>query len=326
VIADVGIDDIERAAERIDGRVHRTPIVTSHQLDDFAGRSVFVKAEALQRAGSHKTRGAVNWFAAALERGESLAGGVVTASSGNHAQGVALAGRDVGVPVTVVVPATTNPLKVAATIAYGAEVYQDGVDWSNRDEVADRLVAERGGRRNHADDPESIAGFGTIGLEVLEQVPDVDTIVVPVSTGAVMSGIATAVRARQPEVAIIGVEPAISADAKASLAAGRIERLAEPAMTIADGARALSLTSRTFPVLSRLVDDIVTVTEEEILDAVWWLWTRTKTLVEPTGAMPLAAARNLGHERRRVVCVATGGNADIVDLAARFAAAGLPLR
>ena len=323
MISEIGIGEIEEAARRIAGRVHRTPILTSSQLDQLAGRQVLLKPEALQRAGSHKARGAVNWFAAAAERGDSLERGVVTASSGNHAQGVALAGREAGVGVTVVMPETTNPLKVAATRGYGAEVFQRGVDWTNRDEVADQLVAERGGRRNHPDDPESIAGFGTIGLEVMADIDDFDTILVPVSTGAVMSGVAAAIRARRSAVRIIGVEPAISADAQLSLAAGRIERLTAPAMTIADGARALSLTPRTFSLLTRLVDDIVTVSEAEILEATWWLWTRTKTLIEPTGAMPVAGARNLGPGHRRVVCVATGGNADVVDLARRFSDAGL---
>ena len=307
-------DEIAAASARLAGRIHRTPIVRSALLDRRAGRTVFIKAEALQRAGSHKARGAMNWFAAAATRGERLDRGVVTASSGNHGQAVALAGREAGVPVTVVMPWTTNPLKVQATRAYGATIIQSGVDWTNRDEIADRLVAETGGVRNHADDPDELAGFATIASEVVAQVDELDAIVVPVSSGAVISGVATGIRAFRPGVRVVGVEPAVAADARASLASGRLERLPAPPDTIADGA---------FPLVTRLVDEIVTVSEDEILAATWWLWTRAKLLVEPTGALAYAAACSRVPWARRVACVATGGNADVVDLGRRFAAAGL---
>jgi len=319
-------DEIRAAATRLAGRIHRTPVVRSRLLDQRAGREVFVKAEALQRGGSHKARGALNWFAAAVERGVPRDREVVTASSGNHAQAVALAGREHGVPVTVVMPETTNPLKVEATRAYGATIVQSGVDWSNRDEVADRLVAETGGLRNHPDDSDELAGFGTIALEISQQVDEIDAIVVPVSSGAVISGVAIGMRAFAPGVRVVGVEPALAADAQASLASGRLERLSAPPDTIADGARALSLTVRTFPLVTRLVDEIVTVSEDEILAATWWLWTRAKLLVEPTGALAFAAACSAMPWARRVVCVATGGNADVVDLGRRFAEAGLEAR
>jgi len=322
-IAAASADEIAAASARLAGRIHRTPIVRSALLDRRAGRTVFIKAEALQRAGSHKARGALNWFAAAATRGERLDRGVVTASSGNHGQAVALAGREAGVPVTVVMPWTTNPLKVQATRAYGATIIQSGVDWTNRDEIADRLVAETGGVRNHADDPDELAGFATIASEVVVQVDELDAIVVPVSSGAVISGVATGIRAFRPGVRVVGVEPAVAADARASLASGRLERLPAPPDTIADGARALSLTERTFPLVTRLVDEIVTVSEDEILAATWWLWTRAKLLVEPTGALAYAAACSRVPWARRVACVATGGNADVVDLGRRFAAAGL---
>jgi threonine dehydratase len=224
--------------------------------------------------------------------------------------------------VTVVMPATTNPLKVQATRGYGASIVQAGVDWSNRDEIADRLVVETGGLRNHADDDDELAGFGTIAVEVSQQVQDIDAILVPVSSGAVISGVAMGMRAFMPGVRVVGVEPKAAADARASLASGHLERLSSPPDTIADGARALSLTNRTFPLVTRFVDEIVTVSEEVILAATWWLWTRAKLVVEPTGALAYAAACSAVPWARRVVCVATGGNADVVDLGRRFSEAG----
>lgn len=319
----VDLDAVRAAARRIAGHTHRTPVLRSGLLDERAGREVLLKAELFQRGGSHKARGSFNWFLARRDRGEPLPGGVVTASSGNHGQAVALAARELGLRATVVMPAGASPPKVAAITRYAGTAVQEGVDALNREEVADRIAAEAGYARNHADDPDSVAGFGALGLEIVEPTRDIDAVIVPVGIGALIAGVAIAVKALRPEVRVIGVEPEGAADARASLRSGRVERLSAPPTTIADGVRALALPERTFAVLRRLVDDIVVVSEPAILEATWLLWTRAKVLAEPTGALSYAAACARAMPGRRVVCVISGGNADVADLAARFRAAGL---
>lgn len=319
----VDLDAVRAAAGRIRVHTHRTPVLRSRLLDERAGREVFLKAELFQIGGSHKARGSFNWFLERRDRDEPRPRGVVTASSGNHGQAVAIAARAFGVPAAVVMPANASAPKVIAVTRYGAKAVQEGVDARNREEVADRVAAEGGYARNHADDPESVAGFGALGLEIVEQLESFDSVVVPVGTAALIAGVAIAVKALRPKVRVIGVEPESAADARASLLSGRVERLSEPPATIADGVRALALPERTFAVLRRLVDEIVVVSEPAIVEATWLLWTRAKVLAEPTGALSYAAACAGELPGRRVVCVISGGNADVADLAPRFRAAGL---
>jgi threonine dehydratase len=210
-----------------------------------------------------------------------------------------------------VMPAGSNPAKVAATRAYGAEVVMDGVTGENREAFAAGLAAERGLHLVHPfDDPEVMAGQGTAALELLEDAPDLDLVLVPVGGGGLIAGTAAAVKGRSPAIRVVGVEPATAADAQASLRAGRRVALPAAPTTIADGVRSLCLGERPFEVIDRLVDDIVTVTDEELREALALCWSRTKQLVEPSAALRTRAAAG-----RRVGVMLTGGNVDAAHLA-----------
>ena len=305
---------IRAAAERLRPLIHRTPIVTSRLLDEAAGRRVFLKAECLQKAGSFKIRGA----ATALEAlgAEARKAGVVAHSSGNHAQAVALAARQFGVDAVVVMPEDANRLKVAATKAYGATVVQDGVTTANRAERADQYVRQGRYLIHPFDDWSVITGQGTLGLEIAEDAPeDVEMVLFPIGGGGLISGSAIALRALRPDVRIIGVEPAACAAAKASREAGRRVSL-PPAPTVADGAR-MSVGEKPWSVISELVDDIVAVDDEEILEAVHLILTRTKLVVEPTGAMTVAALLSRRFGGGAAVAVLSGGNLDPETLVRR---------
>jgi threonine dehydratase len=315
-----GLADVERAAGRIAGRVHRTPVLTSRLLDRELGCRVFLKAEHLQRVGAFKARGAFNALLAlppaVRERG------VVAVSSGNHAQAVALAAAETGATAVVVMPADANPAKVAATRAYGAEVVQEGVTPATREAAVRRLAEERGLHLVHPfDDHDVMAGQGTAALELVDEVPDLDLVLAPVGGGGLLSGTAAAVKGRSPAIRVVGAEPATAADARASLAAG--ERVALPAapVTIADGVRSLMVGERPFAVMRRLVDGIVTATDEQLLDALALAWSRTKQLLEPSAALPLAALAGGAARGRRVGVILSGGNVDAALLAACLGAA-----
>jgi threo-3-hydroxy-L-aspartate ammonia-lyase len=313
--------DVERAAARIAGRVHRTPVISSRLLDQELGCRVVAKAEHLQRVGAFKARGAFNALLA-LDPARRQAG-VLAVSSGNHGQAVALAAAETGGRAVVVMPAGSNPAKVAATRAYGAEVVTAGVTGENREELAAALAAARGLHLVHPfDDHDVMAGQGTAALELLEDAGELDLVLVPVGGGGLIAGTAAAVKGRSPKTRVVGVEPAAAADARASLAAGR--RIALPAApaTIADGVRSLCLGERPFEVIRRLVDEIVTVGEAELLDALALCWSRTKQLVEPSAALPLAALRTGAVGGDRVGVVLTGGNVDAAALAACLAPVG----
>jgi threo-3-hydroxy-L-aspartate ammonia-lyase len=242
---------------------------------------------------------------------------VLAVSSGNHGQAVALAAAETGGRAVVVMPAGSNPAKVAATRAYGAEVVTAGVTGENRETFAADLAAERGLRLVHPfDDHQVMAGQGTAALELLEDVPDLDLVLVPVGGGGLIAGTAAAVKGRSPRTRVVGVEPATAADAQASLRAGRRIPLPAAPATVADGVRSLCLGERPFAVISRLVDDIVTVTDAELLEALALCWSRTKQLIEPTAALPLAALRTGAAAGRRVGVVLTGGNLDAAALTA----------
>lgn len=298
---------IRVAADGLNPLIHRTSIVTSRLLDEAAGRRVYLKAECLQRGGSFKIRGATTALQA-LEPAARTAG-VVAHSSGNHGQAVALAARQVGVDAVIVMPKDANRLKVAATVAYGATVVQDGVTAANRGERAEEYVREGRHLIHPFDDWSVITGQGTVGLEIAEEAPDdVEMVLFPIGGGGLIAGSAIALRALRPEVRIVGVEPSTCAAAKASQAAGRRVSL-PPAETVADGAR-MSVGEKAWSVIAELVDDIVTVDDEEILKAVQFILTRAKIVVEPTGAMTVAALMCRPLVAGPAVAVLSGGNLD----------------
>lgn len=315
--------EVEAAAAAYAELVHTTPVVTSRQLSDRAGAEVHFKVEALQRGGSHKVRGAAANLMA-LAGSDRPPAGVVTASSGNHGQAIAAVSRQLGLPCAIVMPDGSNPVKVEAARAQGAEVVTEGVTVYTRESVADRCAIDRGWVRVHADDHAGVAGFGGVALEILEQVPAAGTILVPLGLGALLSGVALTTKALRPDIRVVGVEPAGAGDAYRSMQAGRIIELDAPPDTIADGARALALSPRTFRALTEYVDDVILVDDDLLLEATYLLMTRTKVVIEPTGALSYAGLLGSRHDRPGpAVCVLSGGNADLVDLGRRFDAAGL---
>ncbi|MFI9553233.1 threonine/serine dehydratase [Nonomuraea endophytica] len=293
----VGLDDMRAAAERIAPVVVRTPLVPMGE--------VWVKPESLQRVGSFKIRGAYN---AAV----SLAGaqGVVTHSSGNHGQALAYAAKLLGVPCVVVVPEGTPRVKAEAIVGHGAELVV--VPPEQRVHVAEKVAAERGMTMVPPyDHPAVIAGQGTIGLEIVADLPDVEVVLVPVSGGGLASGIASAVKALRPDAKVVGVEPELAADAGESLRAGRVVSW-EPARTfrtIADGLRA-DLSELTFAHLRERLDDIVTVSEDEIRAAMGHLARSARLVAEPSGATAAAAYLAGRAPAGRTVIVLSGGNVD----------------
>ena len=307
----VTLDDIRAAAERIAPYIHQTPLMSSATLSALAGCELRLKAEYLQRGGSFKLRGALNKLLT-LDQVQRERG-VVAFSSGNHAQGVALGARLLGIPVTIVMPADAPPVKVAATRGYGAEVVLYDRQREDREAIAARIAGERGlAVVPPFDDPAIVAGQGTIGLELAAQWPEVEVVLVPVSGGGLISGIATALKALVPGVRIVGVEPAAADDARRSLLGGEIVRIGVPA-TVADGLGASAIGWLPFAIMRERVDEIVTVEDDEIMRAVELILTRTKQVVEPSGAVTVAAA--LGGrfplQGLRVVAVTSGGNVDL---------------
>ncbi|SDG98778.1 threonine dehydratase [Lentzea fradiae] len=300
----ITLSDVRAAATVIAPHVVRTPLLPF-------GRG-WLKPENLQPVGAFKLRGALN----ALARLENRANGVVAYSSGNHAQAVAFAARLHGVPAVIVMPDNTPPVKVEATRALGAEVHVVGI--TERVERAQALVAERGAALIPPfDHPDVIAGQGTIGLEIVEDLPDVGVVVVPMSGGGLISGVATAVKSLRPDVRVVGAEPALAADIAESLARGELVRW-DPfrrAETVADALRD-EPSELTWSHISKYVDDVVTVSEDEIHRAMTDLVRRARLVAEPSGAVAVAAAAKLGEG----VAVVSGGNVDPALLARLLAA------
>lgn len=301
---------LRAARARIAAGIHRTPVLTSRALNALTGATLFFKCENLQRTGSFKPRGALN---AVLSLGDDeVAGGVLTHSSGNFAAALALAARERGVPAHIVMPENAPAPKVAAVKAYGGHVRFCAPTLAAREEGAAALGAETGARFVHPyDDHAIIAGQGTAALEFLEQAPELDVLMAPVGGGGLMSGCALAGRALSPRLELIGAEPAGADDAFRSLLAGQRIPQTDP-QTIADGLRT-SLGERNFPILQELLAGIVTVSEDEILRAMRLIWERMKLVVEPSGAVPLAAllAAPARFRERRVGLVLSGGNVDL---------------
>ena len=315
--------DVQRARELIRGTVVRTPLVPALALRDRVPAPLFLKLENLQRTGSFKDRGALNRLLALTT--EERARGVVTASAGNHAQAVAYHGARLGIPVQVVMPEHTPLIKVSNTRRFGAEVHFHGATLDEAITEAKRLEREESRVLVHAfDDDRVIAGQGTIGLELLEQHADLTAVVVPIGGGGLISGIAIAIKEQRPSVRIFGVEAAAAPSALASRTAGHIVKL-ESADTLADGIAVKRVGERTFPLIERYVDDIVSVDEDEIAMAIHLLLEHEKVLAEGAGAVPLAAlvADKLPIAREDVTAmVLSGGNID-VNMVERIIARGL---
>jgi len=307
----VTFSDVQSAAERLRGQAHRTPIVTSRTFDQIAGCQVFFKCENLQRGGAFKFRGAYNALSQLTP--EQRQRGVVAFSSGNHAQGLALAAKVLGIPATVVMPSDAPQIKLEATCGYGAEIVLYDRLTGDREAIARQLAAERGLTVIPPfDHPHIIAGQGTAALELFQDVPDLDVLITPVGGGGLISGCATAAKAMRPGVRVVGVETEPANDAWQSLRTGRRVTIAPPD-TIADGIRTTSLGVITFEIMRKLVDEIVLVADADVIEAMCFMLLRMKLLAEPTGAVPVAAlmARKVdGVAGRRVGVIVSGGNAD----------------
>jgi threo-3-hydroxy-L-aspartate ammonia-lyase len=307
----ISLDDVHSAARRLRNRVYRTPVVTSQSFDDASGYSVFFKCESLQRAGSFKIRGALNKLLTlpAAER----ARGVVAFSSGNHAQGVALAAKMLDTSAIICMPTDAPMLKVQATRGYGAEVVFYDRQKEDREEKARKIAADTGRVLVPPyDDPAIMAGQGTAALELFQDMPSLDVLVTPVGGGGLMAGCATVARTLFPGMQVVGVEADTANDTVLSLQKGERVTIPPPS-TIADGIRSTTPGALTFPILQKHVTDMALVTDAEITAAVRFLTLRARIVVEPTGAVGAAAVLNgkLPVERgARVGVVLSGGNID----------------
>jgi threonine dehydratase len=304
-------DDVAAAAARLQGVAHHTPVATSRTLDAHLGGRVFLKCENLQRAGAFKFRGAMNALAQLTP--EQKRRGVVTYSSGNHAQALSLAGRVVGVPVTVVMPQDAPAVKLAATRGYGGEVVLYDRAQESREAIGRRLGEERGlAVIPPYDHPHIVAGQGTAALELIEETGALDVLLVPCGGGGLLSGAALAAAARSPGCRVVGVEPEAGDDATRSFRTGVLQTVTNPD-TIADGARTPSLGTITFPLVRQYVHDMQTVPDDALRRAMHFLWGRMKLVVEPTGALGLAALLEGRVEAagQRVGVILSGGNVDL---------------
>jgi threonine dehydratase len=310
---------IKEAAARITGRIHRTPVLTSRSFNEATGKEVFFKCENLQRAGAFKIRGATNKILSLTK--EEKKRGVAAFSSGNHAQAVALASCEAGISAIIAMPDDAPKAKVAATQAYGAEiVFYDRLK-QDREGVAIE-IAEREGRVMVPpyDDYLILAGQGTCGVEFLEEVPDLDCLLTPCSGGGLFAGVSTAAKALNPRIRCFPVEPESADDTRQSFLKG--ERISiPPPPTIADGLRVQSPGTLTFPVLQKTAEDVLTVSDDEIIETIRFFLFRMKLLVEPSGAAAAAAVMTgkLPRDTRRVGVVISGGNID-TDLLSQFLA------
>ena len=304
------------ARQVLAGDVHRTPLTYSSHFSRASGKDVYLKLENLQKTGSFKVRGA--YFKIKSLMPQVKGRGVVAASSGNHAQGVAYAASRLGVKATIVMPETAPPYKVNATRSYGAEVILHGRVYDDAYLKAVEISRETGAFFVHPfDDPHVIAGQGTIGIEIAEDLPEVDTVLVPVGGGGLIAGIALAVklRLRDRSVRVIGVEPETAPKLKLSLEAGEPVKIT-PKPSLADGVITKGVGRLTYSIISRYVDQVVTVGEDDIAKAMYLLLERAKLLAEGAGALPLAALLRYGESLpgEKIVAVISGGNADLTTL------------
>jgi threonine dehydratase len=312
--------DVESAARQIAGAAHRTPVVTSRTVNTQTGAQVFFKCENFQRAGAFKFRGAYN----ALSRlsPEERRRGVVTFSSGNHAQAIGLAGQVLDIPRVIVMPSDAPAVKVAGTRGYGGEVVLYDREREDREAIGKRLAGDRGlVLIPPYDHPHIIAGQGTAALELLEEIGPLDLLCAPCGGGGLLSGTALAATGIAPGCRVIGVEPAAGDDATRSFKTKQRQTVSNP-QTVADGARTPSLGSLTFPLVLEHVSDMTTVPDDALLRAMFYLWERLKLVVEPTGALAAAAVLEGGLAPRgsRVGVILSGGNVDLSQTSAWLAA------
>jgi threonine dehydratase len=308
---EVTYDDVARAHERIKPFAKRTPVLTSSTIDALTGAKVHFKCENFQRMGAFKFRGAYNALSQLPE--EQKRKGVVAFSSGNHAQAVALAGKLLGIRATIVMPADAPQVKLEATRGYGAEVISYDARNEDRQKIAERLAAERGlSLIPPFDHPHIAAGQGTAAKELIEETGPLDILIVPCGGGGLLSGCAVAAKHLAPRCRVIGVEPAAGDDGARSFRSRKLQTIKLPD-TIADGARTTSLGKITFPLILNYVDDFLTVTDEELLQSMFFLWERMKMLVEPTGALAACALlqKKLDAKGKKVGVVISGGNVDL---------------
>ncbi|MDP1718108.1 MAG: threo-3-hydroxy-L-aspartate ammonia-lyase [Burkholderiales bacterium] len=308
--------DIAAAAQTLAGFAHRTPVLTSNTVDERTGAKVFFKCENMQRAGAFKFRGAYNALANLMP--DQKQRGVVAYSSGNHAQAVALAGRLLGIEAVIVMPDDAPAVKVLATRGYGAEVVLYDRERDSREALADELARSRGLTVIPPfDHPHIVAGQGTAAKELIEDAGALDYLLVPCGGGGLLTGSAIAANRLSAGIKVIGVEPAAGDDVTRSFRTKTIQSVHNP-QTIADGARTSAPGKVTFPLILHHVHDMLTVTDDELLRAMFYLWERMKIVVEPTGALGAAALLEgkLDAHGKRVGVILSGGNADIKQLAA----------
>ncbi|MEQ9105230.1 MAG: threo-3-hydroxy-L-aspartate ammonia-lyase [Rhodothermales bacterium] len=303
--------DVLGAADILSGRAHRTPVMTSRQLDALADASLFLKCENLQRTGAFKFRGACNALSRLTDAERER--GVLTYSSGNHAQAIALAGSLLGIRTTIIMPSDAPAVKIAATKGYGADIVTYDKTVTTREDLAAELQSASGATLIPPyDHPHVVAGQGTVGLELLQAIPHLDYLFVCCGGGGLLSGCAIAARSLAPECKVVGVEPEAGDDATRSFYTGTLQSVHNPD-TIADGARTPYLGKITFPLIQAHVDDMITVSDSQLVDGMRFLWERMKLVVEPTGVLALAGALSGKMEIRgkKVGIVISGGNVDL---------------
>jgi threonine dehydratase len=313
---EVNYDDVARAHERIRAEAHRTPVLSSATVNALTGASVFFKPENLQRMGAFKFRGAYN--ALSQLSADERKRGVVAFSSGNHAQAVALSGKLLGIPATIVMPIDAPKVKLEATRGYGAQVVSYDASNEDRQKIAEKLATERGLTVIPPfDHPHILAGQGTAAKELIEDAGPLDILLVPCGGGGLLSGCAIAAKHLAPRCRVFGVEPAEGDDGLRAFRAGKLVQIPLP-KTIADGARTMSLGKLTFSLIQKHVDDFFTVTDEQLLKWMFFMWERMKIVVEPTGTLAAAALfeKKLDVKGKRVGVVLSGGNVDLAWAAA----------
>lgn len=308
---DISLKEIQKARERLEPILHHTELDPSRTFSEMTGGNIYLKCENRQKTGSFKIRGASNKIACLAERGEVSS--VVASSAGNHAQGVAYAANRFRIPATIVMPKAAPIVKVKATEGYGAKVVLAGDCYDDAYAVACRICKEEGATFLHPyNDAEVIAGQGTIGLEILEDLPEADAVIVPVGGGGLLAGVAAAVKQINPKVKVYGVQAEGAPAAAISFRCGELKGT-DTANTIADGIAVKHPGDLSMEIIRKYADDIVTVSDSEIADAILQLMERCKQIVEPAGATPLAAVLNgkINVKEKNVVCLLSGGNIDV---------------
>jgi threonine dehydratase len=314
-VPEISLRDFQEAAKVVSSFAYHTPLLTSRLLSERTGFDVRLKAEMFQKGGSYKVRGPLNKFRHLTE--EQKRRGVICSSAGNHAQGVALAAGVYGIKAVVVMAENATQSKVDATRAYGAEVVQHGLIWDEANEKAKQLTQERGYTYIHPfDDVQLITGQGTLGLEIYQDFPEVEVVVVPIGGGGLISGVSMALKQSNPKIKIIGVESSDGPGMKKSIEAGHVVTL-DKIDCIIDGLRVKRVGQNTFSIVQRYVDDIVTLPDKDIFDAMVWVMSHLKVVVEGAAAAPVAALLHgliKAPKGTKVACVLSGGNVNLEQI------------